>query len=56
MAIRIKPNHKGRLHKALGVAQGKTIPAGKLNEALHSKSEELRKQAQFAENAKRWKH
>ena len=56
MAIRIKPANRGKLHRALGVAQSKKIPEGKLASALHSKSEELREEAQFAENAKKWKH
>jgi hypothetical protein len=53
--IRIKPSHKGLLHKKLGVAQGKPIPAAKVEKAENSKSPALRKEAQFAENAKKWK-
>ena len=30
MTIRIKPSHKGELHKELGVKVGKKIPAKKL--------------------------
>ncbi len=56
MAIRIKKSHKGLLHKKLGVPQGKPIPAGKLQEALHSRSASEREEAQFAENAKHWNH
>jgi hypothetical protein len=56
MAINIKPSHEGRLHKNLGVAKGKPIPAGKLEKATHSKSEATKKQAVFAENAKHWNH
>ena len=56
MAIHIKASHKGKLHRALGVAQGEKIPAGKLAAALSSKSESLRKEAQFAKNAKSWSH
>jgi len=56
VAIHIKKSHKGLLHKKLGVAQGSPIPSGKLSEALGSKSESLRREAQFAENAKKWKH
>lgn len=54
--IRIKKRHKGLLHKKLGVPQGKPIPPGKLAEALHSKSESLRSEAQFAKNAKGFNH
>jgi hypothetical protein len=32
-----KPSHKGRLHRALGVALDKPIPAAKLREALAGK-------------------
>jgi hypothetical protein len=46
----IKPSHRGRLHKALGVPPGDKIPSGKLAEALHSTSEKIRKEAQFAKN------
>jgi len=54
MAIDIKTSHKGLLHKKLGVPQGNKIPAGKLAEALNSASPSLRKEAQFAKNAKSW--
>ncbi len=52
--IRIKPSHKGLLHKELGVAEGKPIPAKKLAKAAKSKSPAERKRAIFAENAKKW--
>jgi hypothetical protein len=54
--IQIKPSRKGLLHKKLGVPQGSPIPAGKLAAALDSKSASLRKEAQFAKNAKGWNH
>lgn len=54
--IHIKPSHKGKLHRALGVAAGEPIPAKKLTKALHSKSPALRKEANFASNAKKFKH
>ena len=56
MAIRIKPSHRGKLHRALGVPQGEKIPPGKLAAALDSKSAALRKEANFAKNAKSWSH
>lgn len=56
MAIKIKPSHKGKLHKALGVPAGKPIPLGKIEKAAHSKSPTLRKEAQFALNARKFKH
>lgn len=48
----IKPSHKGRLHSALGVPQGKPIPAAKLSGALRSTSAHVRAMANFAKNAK----
>lgn len=55
-SINIKPSHKGRLHKALGVPEGQPIPAGKLAAARKSKSAAVRKEADFATNAKKFKH
>ncbi len=52
----IKPSHKGRLHKALGVPQGKPIPEGSLRQALHSSNPHVRQMAQFAVNAKSFAH
>ena len=51
----IKPSHKGLLHKALGVAEGQKIPLTKIETALHSDSPKLRKEANFAKNARGWK-
>jgi hypothetical protein len=56
MAIHIKKANKGKLHRALGVPAGKTIAASLVEKALHSKSPALRKEANFAKNAKKWKH
>jgi hypothetical protein len=42
--------HKGGLHRALGVREGKKIPAGKMNAALHSKSSKIQHMAQAAKN------
>lgn len=53
--IHIKPSHKGLLHKHLGIAQGKKIPASKL--AIKSgDSAKTIKQKTFAKNAKKWHH
>ncbi len=51
----IKPSHKGLLHKALGVPEGHTIPLSKIESALHSDSPKIRKEANFANNARKWK-
>ena len=56
MAIHIKKSHEGLLHKNLGVAADKPIPAAKLEKAAHSDSAAVRKRAVFAENAKHWHH
>ena len=56
MAIHIKKSHDGLLHKNLGVAKGKPIPAGKLSKALHSNNAAVKKRAVFAKNAKSWHH
>lgn len=54
--IHINPAHKGELHSELHVPQGQPIPAGKLEAAEHSSDPAERKRAQFAENAKKFKH
>ena len=54
--IHIKKSHKGLLHKKLGVPQGQKIPASRLAAAKRSKSPALRKEANFAINAKGFKH
>ena len=46
----INPKNKGNLHKALHVAQDKTIPKAKIEKATHSKNPKLRHMAQFAKN------
>ena len=56
MSIKIKPSHKGELHKELGVKPGAKIPAKKLEEAKKGASPKEKKQIQFAENAKKWSH
>ncbi len=49
---------KGALHKELGVAEGKKIPAKKLAKAKASAKKtgntKLAKRVQFAENASKW--
>ena len=41
--------HKGKLHRELGISEGKKIPAGRLRAATHSKSPEVRRDAIRAE-------
>src|SRR5206468_1606170 len=56
VSIDIKPSHKGRLHEALGVPEGQSIPVRRLMKAKNSKSVSLRKMVNFAINAKSFKH
>lgn len=44
---------KGKLHKKLGVPEGKKIPESKLKKAEHSKSPTLRKEASLADTLKK---
>jgi hypothetical protein len=54
--IQINPKHKGELHKDLGVPAGQPIPEAKLKAAENSSDPAVRKRAQFADNAKKFKH
>lgn len=56
MAIRIKPSHKGNLHKALGVPESQPIPAHTIDAALRTGSPLVRKMATFAKNAQSFHH
>ena len=54
--IDIKPSHKGKLHRALGIPEGQEIPRSRLEEAKHSKDPDIRREATFALNARGWNH
>ncbi len=54
--IHIKKSHKGALHRDLGVAQGKPIPVSKIKAAENSPDPAVRRRAQFADNARHFKH
>jgi hypothetical protein len=56
MSIRIKPSHKGLLHRDLGVPQGEPIPKSKIKAAEQSADPALRKRARFADNASHFEH
>jgi hypothetical protein len=45
----VPASHKGRLHKALHVPEGKKIPERKLEKAAHSKNLHLKRMAVLAE-------
>jgi hypothetical protein len=53
--ININPKNKGKLHKELKVPEGEKIPVSKLKTAAKSSNPTLRKRAQFALNARKWK-
>jgi hypothetical protein len=55
-SIRIKPSHKGDLHRDLGVPRGTPLSDRLLAAAKKSPNPAERKRATFAENAKRWGH
>lgn len=50
--IEIKPSHKGLLHQHLGIPEGEHIPLGKLMQAKNSKDPAIRREANFAINAR----
>lgn len=45
--------HKGKLHRELGVAESKKIPAKKLTKAEHSKNPTIKKEAVLAKTLKK---
>jgi hypothetical protein len=53
MAIKIKKANRGLLHKKLGVSKGKKIPSKDLT-IKKGDSTKLKKEKQFAINAKKW--
>jgi hypothetical protein len=53
MKIKLK---KGALHRQLGIAPGKKIPAGTLQHLTHSSNVRTRRRAVFALNARKWRH
>lgn len=50
----IKIKNPGKLHKDTGTPKGKKIPEAKIKKALASPKKSVRKEAQFAENAKKF--
>lgn len=54
MTIKIKPANKGLLHAKLGVPKGQNIALTALRAVKGSKSPALRKEANFALNARKW--
>lgn len=56
MTIKINPTHKGALHRALHVKQGDPIPTSRLEKAKDSPNKHVAQMANFALNARSWKH
>jgi len=54
--IEIKPSHRGKLHKYLGIPEDQEIPVSKLKALMDNKDPEVVKMANFALNARNWKH
>ena len=54
--IRIKPSHKGLLHRDLGVSQDAPLSRQQLEHAKRSPDPAVRKRATFAINARSWHH
>ncbi len=55
IADALGPESKGKLHKKLGVPEGKKIPESKLKSA-EKKGGKIRKEARLAETLKSFKH
>ena len=54
--IRIKASNKGKLRSAAGVKKGQKIPVSKLRSMANSSNPTTKKRAQFALNARKFKH
>jgi len=53
--IKAATENKGGLHRALGVPEGKKIPASKLAKAAKSKNPKVRKEAALAKTLARFR-
>ncbi len=54
--VPVKPSHKGRLHKALGIPEGEKIPVRLIQRAMHSTNPHMRAMAQEAHTMRGWNH
>jgi hypothetical protein len=54
--IHLNPEHKGLLHKEMGIKQGEKISTEKLEKAKKNASPKEKQRIQFAENAKHFNH
>ena len=53
-SIEIKPANRGKLHEETGTPAGQKIPLSKIKAKEHSPDPAVRKEAQFADNARKW--
>ena len=54
--IHIKKSHEGKLRAGTKTKKGNKISSAALSKAKNSSDPAVRKRAQFAINAKKWKH
>lgn len=54
--IRIKKSNAGKLRAAAGAKKGKKIPVSKLRSLANSSNPTTKKRAQFALNARKFRH
>jgi hypothetical protein len=54
--IHLNPAHKGAMHRALGIPNGKPIPVEREQAAKKSPNPHVRQEANFALNARGFKH
>lgn len=52
----VKPSHKGRLHRALGIPEGEKIPISRIHAAERSSDAAVAKEARYAETMRGWNH
>ena len=48
--------HKGKLHRELGIPEGKKIPHDRLMQAMHSKNPTIKRDAIRANTMEHWHH
>lgn len=54
--INIKPSNQGKLRRSTKTKKGNKIPVSTLRKLKNSKNPKTRKRANFALNARKWKH
>jgi hypothetical protein len=54
--IHLNPEHKGLLHKEMGIKEGKKISTEELEKVKKNASPKKKQRIQFAENAKHFNH